>query len=344
MTLRRITGAGKPRNVLKRAIVVVAATSVTIAALTACTTNTPKPKPTVLSTKAAAAYYLATTCRVDATSDLFTQAIAVAGQSKESTGPDLDNLKTAANDYMNASQDGALSLDDPKAPWPVSVKKSIVVVRDEYMSELRSLQDVGGALNMPMADAGAAEFNSTSKGVAAENLIRSKLGLPSTKSDKSCPPPPPLSDTPASGLLIKGTGYTFHAPTGWTLPDRPQSEDSYAISAKPNAKGYYDTINVIVSPSNKDDFFTEEVAGAQYLLQVEKATAVQVRPRVEFAGDEAVHISSVTNHLGVDKWNEQYLVTHDGADLYITFAFDISEPQKSREALAESVLASWSWT
>lgn len=328
----------------KRTVIVVAVATIAITSLSGCTSGTPKPKPTSLSPRAAAAYYLATTCKVDAKSDLFSQAVDVAGQSTEKTGPDLDNLKTAAHDYMNASQDGALSLDDPKAPWPASVRKSVVVVRNEYMSELRSLQDVYGALDMSMADAGAAEFRSTAKGVAADKLIRSKLGLPSNTSDKACPPPPPFSGTPASGVLIKGTGYTFHAPTGWTPPDRPQKEDSYAISARPDAKGYYDTVNVIISPANNDNFPTEELAGAEYLLQVTKATAVQVRPRVEFAGEEAVHISDVTDHQGVTRRNEQYLVTHDGTDLYITFAFDVAEPQNTRESLAESVLASWSWT
>jgi hypothetical protein len=111
-----------------------------------------------------------------------------------------------------------------------------------------------------MSDAAAAssEFPDPSKANAASKLIRSKLGLPSEDSAKSCPAPPALSTAPAAGLLITGTGYMFHAPVGWTLPTRAVQGDSYAISAKPDAKGYYETINVVIKPSNKDSFFVKE--------------------------------------------------------------------------------------
>lgn len=326
----------------KRTVAAVAVAAIGVAALTGCTSAT--PKPTTLTTKAAGIYYLAMTCKANAKADLYAAAISVAGQSSANTGPDLDNLKSAAGAYLQASQDAALGLDHPRAAWPASVRKSILVVRNGYMAERRSLQDLYGATSMSDAAAAASEFPDPSKANAASNLIRSKLGLPSDNSAKWCPAPPALSTAPAAGLLITGTGYTFHAPVGWTLPTRAVQGDSYAISAKPDAKGYYETINVLIKPSNKDSFFVKEQNGAEYLLEVVKATAVQVRPRVEIAHNEAVHISNLTNPQGVSRRNEQYLVTHDGADLTITFQFNPEETQNAREAIAESVLASWTWT
>jgi hypothetical protein len=108
--------------------------------------------------------------------------------------------------------------------------------------------------------------------------------------------------------------------------------------------GLYDTINVLIQPTNHDSFNAEEQHGVEYLQQVVGATAIQVRPRVEIAGAEAVHISSLQTQRGIVRRDEQYLVTHDGTDLTITFNFDEAEPQPDRETLAEAVLASWTWT
>jgi hypothetical protein len=129
----------------KRAIFVVAVAAIGLAALTGCTSATPKPKPTTLTTKAAGIYYLATTCKANAKANLYAAAISVAGQSSANNGPDLDNLKSAAGAYLQASQVAALGLDHPRADWPASVRKSILVVRNGYMAERRSLQDLYGA-------------------------------------------------------------------------------------------------------------------------------------------------------------------------------------------------------
>ncbi len=96
--------------------------------------------------------------------------------------------------------------------------------------------------------------------------------------------------------------------------------------------------------ANTDTFDEEEQNGVAYLEQVVRATAIQVRPRVEIAGEESVHISSLSTHEGTTRRTEQYLVTPDGTAWTITFDFNEAESQADREALAESVLASWTWT
>lgn len=335
--------AGKSR---KQAVVVAAVLALGTAALTGCTTTTAKPQPKTLTTAAAAAYYLSTTCNVDAKGQLFTAAITVAAQSSSSTGPALDSLDAAAQAYLTATQDAASSLDNPKAPWPTSVRKSIKVMRDQYMAELPALETMSGAQQMADAATAYSQLPDTTKASAASKLIRSKLGLPSLNSPKACPPPPALTVAPATGLLITGTGYTFHAPTGWTLPQHAVQgdEDSYAISAKADAKGFYDTINVILGDPVTDPLDVFEQGSVEYLEQAQAATHVEIRPRVTVAGTVAVHMSSLQTHQGHAAWAEQFRVTRDGTGYTMTFDFDPSESQAAREALAESVLASWSWT
>lgn len=155
---------------------------------------------------------------------------------------------------------------------------------------------------------------------------------------------PPISAPPATGELITGTGYSFHAPAGWsTPPDAPSRADAYLISAKANAKGVYDTVNVLFQPATADTPDEIELNGVGYLEAVIGATHVQVRPRVAIAGAECVHISSLRTTQGITAWSEQYIVTSSGITYTITFAFDKAESQADRDALAESLLASWSW-
>jgi hypothetical protein len=333
------------RNALRmQPLTVIAVAAIAIAALTGCSSSNPTPRPTVMSAKAAGAYYLTTTCKVNAQGDLFAAALDVARQSSASTGPDLDNLKSATAAFRDATQTAAHGLDHPRAAWPASVRQSVSVIHSQYLAELPSLEAMMRASQMSDAAAGYSRFPDSTKAAAATKRIRSKLGLPPITASNSCPPPPALSVAPATGVLVTGTGYSYHAPAGWTIPkDAPQA-DSYAISAKPDTQGVYDTVNVLIQPTNRDSLVTEEQQGVDYLEQAVHATAIQVRPHVEIAGAESIHISSLQTRHGITLRTDQYLVTHDGADLYVTFDFNAAEPQPAREALAESVLGSWAWT
>jgi hypothetical protein len=315
----RVKMVGKVR---RQTAIVVAIASLGLAALTGCTSGTPKPEPTVLTTKSAGAYYLGTTCKADATGEMFTAAVNIAEQSSAATGPDLDNSKSAAVAYESASRVAATSFDNPKAAWPTSVRKSVLVMRDQYLAELPALKAMAKANPMSDEATSYSHFPDTTKALAASKHIRSKLGLPSNDASDSCPPPPGLSAALATGLLIAGTGYTFHAPAGWTLPKRVPQANAYAIAARPDAEGFYDTINVLGADSNTDSFDEEEQNGVAYFEQAVGATAIQVRPRIEIAGEESVHISSLQTHEGATRWTEQYLVTHIDAAWTITFDFN----------------------
>jgi hypothetical protein len=156
--------------------------------------------------------------------------------------------------------------------------------------------------------------------------------------------PPALAADPAIGVILNGTGYSVNAPEGWTVPaDAPTAADIFAVSV-PDAEGFYSTVNVLLAPANDDSADTREIRGVAYLEGL-GATDVQIRPRVAIAGVESVHITADrTSSSGLDYRSEQYVVTSSGLDYTVTFVFNVAAPQADREALAESVLASWMWT
>ncbi len=155
--------------------------------------------------------------------------------------------------------------------------------------------------------------------------------------------PPAISVDPATGVLLTGTGYSLNASEGWTVPaDAPTAPDVFAV-APPDADGFYATVNVLIAPTIGDTADEQETRGVAYLESI-GATDVQVRPRVAIAGTESVHISAArTSSNGVDYRSEQYLVTATGLDYTVTFVFGLTVSQPDREAVTESMLASWVW-
>jgi hypothetical protein len=345
---RRTINAGGIMNIHRtsRAKLAIATIGVMgIGALTGCTSGSPASQHTALTVKSAGAYYESMTCSLDSAEHSFTVALLNAEQSTESTGPDLDALKTAALTYQKASRAAVAHLGSADVVWPASIRKQIVVLTKELKAMIQPLGEMGVGQEMTDEQAGYKNLPDNSGAAAAVKVIRAKLGLASDESS-SCLAAKPAAFTtpPATGILIKGTGYSFHAPTAWKLPTRSVKADSYAISAKPDAKGVYDTVNVLVGSANSDSLDAQEQNGAEYLEQALGATQVMIRARVEIAGAEGVHVSSLRVNQGTSEWSEQYVVNHGGAGYTITFTFQESESQSTRDALAAAVLASWEWS
>ena len=330
---------------LGQSATVVAIASLGIAALTGCTAGTPTPERTVLTTKSAASYYVKNTCALNADEHAFNVALLNAEQSTESTGPDLDSLKAAALSYQNASRAAKADLGGSKIVWPASVRKSIAALTKELRELDSPLSEMAAAKQMTDEQAGYKDLPDNSKAVSAIKVIHSKLGLPAgTSTSCHAAKPAALTVAPATGIVLTGTGYSFHAPAGWKLPTRAVNADAYAISAKPDANGIYDTVNVLLGSPNSDTLDDQEENAAAYLEQVKGATQVRIMPRVEIANEVGLHISSLSHLHGVIQWSEQYAAVHGETGFTITFAFNKSESQATRDAVAESVLASWAWS
>jgi hypothetical protein len=156
--------------------------------------------------------------------------------------------------------------------------------------------------------------------------------------------PPAISVEPATGELITGTGYSFNAPEGWVVPpDAPPQADVFVIADVADASGFTDVVNVIPGPAPDQTSAEIEETGVAYLEGVVGATEVQVRPRVTIGGTESVHLSAQLSRNGVAYWTEQYLPIDAGIAYTTTFSFGEAVSQGDREALAESVLATWTW-
>lgn len=163
-------------------------------------------------------------------------------------------------------------------------------------------------------------------------------------------PPSTVEESPspaveaATGELIEGTGYTLIAPERWVVPpDAPPVADLYLIEEDPNANGFINTFSVIVGPATGETPAEVESNGVAYLKDVVGETEVHVRPRVTIAGSESIHVSAQMSMSAI-YWLEQYIVTHAGVAYTITFSLRQAMSQVTREALAESILATWTWS
>jgi hypothetical protein len=146
--------------------------------------------------------------------------------------------------------------------------------------------------------------------------------------------------------LLEGTGYTVNAPEGWAVPpDAPPIADIYAVADEPDPDNsdIVDTVNVLLGPPSEESLEEFEAGAVRYLEEAKNAKDVEVRPRVQIAGTESVHISAHYTDPGSSRWTEQYTVVDTGTAYTITFTFRESVPRSDREALSESVLATWVW-
>ncbi len=155
---------------------------------------------------------------------------------------------------------------------------------------------------------------------------------------------PDTSTAPATGELITGDGYSFQVPDGWGTPDQPTpgfDPDAFAADLG-DADGFSDNVNVLLSPAGEITADQVEELGAPELENA-GATDVAVQPRLNVAGAESAHITAKFSANGVPYWVEQYYPTNAGQTYIVTFSFSESVAEGDRVALAESVLASWTW-
>jgi hypothetical protein len=152
-----------------------------------------------------------------------------------------------------------------------------------------------------------------------------------------------ISVAPATGEVFTGSGYQVTAPEG-SPADAADRADIFLIGDKEHADGFIDTLNVLLGPASTDSLEEFEAGGVEYLEVVKGATDVEVRPRVLLDDSVAVHISALFHHSsGIQYWTEQYVVNAANVGYTITFSFSESVAVADREALAESVLATWTW-
>lgn len=151
---------------------------------------------------------------------------------------------------------------------------------------------------------------------------------------------------PAAGETITGTGYSFSVPEGWGVPSQdvvPSQVDVFAADLTDVEDGFSDNVNVLLSPMGEITPDLVESAGVDE-LEASGATEVTVGDRVDVAGSESAHLSAMFEQQGVQYAIDQYYVTTDGQTFVVTFSFSPTVERAQRTEVAESVLASWTWS
>lgn len=150
---------------------------------------------------------------------------------------------------------------------------------------------------------------------------------------------------PAAGPKVEGDAYTFTVPEGWGFPpEAPAGYDAsmFAADLDDIEDGFSDNVNVITSPAGEITPEQVETDGVAE-LEAANATDVTVQDRVTAAGTESAHLSAGFSAEGVDYLIDQYYLTDAGQTHIVTFSFSPDVAQEDRDALAASVLATWTW-
>lgn len=155
-------------------------------------------------------------------------------------------------------------------------------------------------------------------------------------------PAPTSTAAPATGDLVSGDGYSYHAPDGWTQqdPSLAGGQVDTLIVDLGDDDGFSDNLNVLLSPAGAVTADQVENLGVTELENA-GATNVEVRPRLTIAGSESAHLTALAASPSYQI--DQFYPTHDGQTYVVTFSFSDTVSQADREAIAESVLASWAW-
>jgi len=143
---------------------------------------------------------------------------------------------------------------------------------------------------------------------------------------------PPANVPKASGPAIKGDVFTANVPAGW--------KKDQAFST--------DFLDQYVDPDGRQRMYVGELAGeVRPLDEVAKdnfegfATAGKSRKRQtgELAGDPAYHF---TARDGTGSFVDEFVTVHDGTQ--VTFGIELTGTRAERQAVIDSILASWEWT
>ncbi|MDJ1114379.1 hypothetical protein [Microbacterium dauci] len=155
----------------------------------------------------------------------------------------------------------------------------------------------------------------------------------------------PAAVAPAIGPDVTAEAYTFQVPEGWGFPEEaPEGYDAsmFAVDLADIEDGFSDNVNVITSPAGEITPEQVESAGVAE-LEAAQATDVTVLDRVDAAGAESAHLTAGFTSEGVEYTIDQYYLTSAGQTHIVTFSFSPGIDQAERDALAASVLATWTW-
>ena len=147
----------------------------------------------------------------------------------------------------------------------------------------------------------------------------------------------------AAGAVVAGDGYTYTIPVGWSQQDAALAPQADTIAADSAPTGpFASNINVVLTPSGA---LTADMVEAVAVNELEAggATSVEVLDRVTVAGSDTAHVTAVLTVGELTYRIHQYYVSSDDQTYVVTFSAAEDLPDEQTTALAESVLATWTW-
>lgn len=176
-----------------------------------------------------------------------------------------------------------------------------------------------------------------------------KNGSDPKSADPSSTPSDAIEETdwgkPATGPQIAGDGYTYRIPESWAditkRARKLQASVDSAASEKAATDGFADNINTGYQTSDETLDEIEESMPAQLGGLVKD---LETLPRVTVDGVESLRHRGPAVSAGTKYFLEQIAVPRDGRIAIITFSFSRDLPEKERDAVVSSVVASWKWT
>lgn len=176
--------------------------------------------------------------------------------------------------------------------------------------------------------------------VALAGCVQGETAGPITTTSADAEPAVPA----AAGETITGTGYSYVVPEGWGVPADEVSgydPDSLAVDLQ-DTDGFADNVNVLVTSGGAVTPEQIETLGVDQ-LEAGGATDVGVGERTSVGGSESAHLTATLVNGDVEYAVDQFYASQ-GDQLYIiTFSFSGDEPVADRDAVAQSVLATWTW-
>jgi hypothetical protein len=155
---------------------------------------------------------------------------------------------------------------------------------------------------------------------------------------------PALEATPATGATVTSDGYSYSIPESWAEQDATAAPGADTIALDSNVVGdFANNVNVVLSPNGA--FTPDEIEDTvKDELESGGGENVEVHDRLTVAGGETAHVTASTSASGVNYYIHQYYLTNDDQTYVVTFSFGETVPDEEAVDIAESILASWTWS
>ncbi|WP_167880308.1 hypothetical protein [Nocardioides guangzhouensis] len=159
-----------------------------------------------------------------------------------------------------------------------------------------------------------------------------------------------VSEAPRADLKgdIVGKGYAFDLPGGWVDTTKQarelQASIDTAAAEKEADDGFSDNLNVGYQAGSTATLDQLEAAVPGQLANLVQKGDLDVLPRTELGGVEAIHHRAPAKLGSTEYFLEQFAAVTDSGDVAIvTFSFSRDVPEAQRDKVIATVTDSWQW-